>query len=74
MLKRVLSADFTLTKRHLGALFILGGLVVGIGIPVSDALQSQPDGFGTLQQIGTVLAVASVAIGVTLWPLGDRPA
>jgi hypothetical protein len=74
MLKRFFDADFTLTKRHLAALFILAGVVVGIGIPVSDALQAEPDGFGTLQQIGTLAAAISVAIGATLWPLGDHPA
>ncbi|NLF75584.1 MAG: hypothetical protein GX573_07795 [Chloroflexi bacterium] len=74
MLTRFLSEDFALTKRHLSAALILAGLLVGIGIPVSDALQAEPDGFGTLQQIGTLLALASLLIGVTLWPLGDQPA
>lgn len=74
MIKRFLSAEFTLTKRHLSAIFILVGLIMGVGVLASDVMQSEPDGFGTLQQIGTALAAASLAIGVTLWPLGDQPA
>jgi hypothetical protein len=74
MLKRVFSPDFTLTKRHLGVILLAAGLVLVAGMFVVDAVKSQSDGIGTVQKLGILVGVTSVVVGLTLLPLGNRPA
>ena len=74
MLKRFLSPDFTLTKRHLGAILVLAGLILLAGMFVIEVVKRQPDGIGTVQKLGILAGVTGVAVGLTLLPLGDRPA
>ena len=64
-----------MTKRQLGVVFIaLGGLgVVGLfGIDLVGA--SQFSGIGPTQRLGLLAAGALILVGLTLLPLGDRPA
>jgi len=69
------SAHFTLTKRHLGWLLLLGGIIGFIGIVAIDILDvGRQGGIGPAQQIALGGMVHLVLIGLTLIPLGDQPA
>ena len=74
MLKTVFSPDFTLTKGHLGVILLGAGLVLFVGMFVVEAMKSQSDGIGTVQKLGILVGVTSVVVGLTLLPLGNRPA
>ncbi|NDJ75608.1 MAG: hypothetical protein GYB65_05055 [Chloroflexi bacterium] len=65
-------AEFTLSKRQLGLLMIAAGLVTVVVTLGAEVLDS--DSFGTLQKLGILLGVMSTLVGLTLLPLGDRPA
>ena len=63
------------TKRQLGLLLMAGGLgllalVFGIDLVRSGEWQ----GMGPYQQIGTAAGVIMVLVGLSLLPLGERPA
>lgn len=63
------------TKRQLGiGVIALGALAIGGVIAVDVFGAGQWGGFGPLQRIGIGLGVATVAVGVILVCLGDRPA
>lgn len=68
----IFSADFTLSKRHLGLLLMAGSTMVIVTMGGAEWLTS--DGFGAAQKAATVLGLVGLAIGITLFPLGDRPA
>lgn len=70
----MLNDNFTLTKRHLGLLMIVGGATLFVATLAVDLVRDQTGGFGTLQTLGMLFGAVSVLIGVTLLPLGDRPA
>ena len=70
----MLDDDFTLTKRQLGLLMIAGGVALFVVTFAADLVRDQTGGFDTLQILGMLFGTASVLIGVTLLPLGDRPA
>jgi hypothetical protein len=72
VIRLVLSADFTVTKRHLGVLLMAGGTALLAASVLVDLVRS--GGFGTLQTLGVLLGTLSVIVGLTLWPLGDQPA
>ena len=64
-----------MTKKQLGLLFIaLGGLgVVGLfGIDLVGA--GQFNGIGPTQKLGLLAAGAVILVGLSLLPLGDKPA
>lgn len=66
---------FFMTKRQLGMVFIaLGGLgIVGLfGIDLIGA--GQFSGIGPTQRLGLLAAGAVILVGLTLLPLGDKPA
>ncbi|GAB4509054.1 MAG: hypothetical protein OHK0046_03310 [Anaerolineae bacterium] len=67
--------DFTLTKRHLGLLCLLIGVVGFVGILGIDILDAgREGGIGPAQRIALGLMVALALLGLTLIPLGDDPA
>ena len=64
-----------ITKRQLGLLMALGG-IIGFGailaIDIVDA--GRPGGIGPAQTMALALAAACAIIGLTLVPFGDAPA
>lgn len=63
------------TKRQLGLIFILigvGGAVAMFGIDLLQASQFQ--GVGPAQQRALIIAGIAVLLGLSLLPLGDKPA
>ncbi len=69
-MRRVFSEDFTVSKRQLVAALI----VLGAGLLLAAAVLTVLDGV-RLMGIGSAAAGgAGVLVGLTLLPLGDRPA
>lgn len=63
------------TKRQLGYLFILlgvGGIVAMFGMDLIGAGQYQ--GIGPAQQKALIAGAMAALVGLTLLPLGNRPA
>lgn len=64
-----------MTKRQLGLLFIFSGLAAVIVLFAADLVgASQFDGIGPLQRLGLAGAAIAIILGVSLLPLGNRPA
>jgi hypothetical protein len=71
----MLSNHFTLSKRLLGVLLLVGGAAAFLGILAIDLLDvGREGGIGPAQQIALAGAVLVAIVGVTLIPLGDHPA
>lgn len=70
------SSDFTLSKRHLGGLGILAGVLGLLVVLLYDQLGlSDPQGgFGPSQMLGLVGSALLILLGLSLLPLGDDPA
>ncbi len=67
-------ADWIITKRGLGLLFVLGGLLGLVAILGLDILRGRSLDFGPTQKLVLGGCVGLIALGLTLIPLGDRPA
>lgn len=64
-----------LTKRQLGLLLLIGGIVGFSGIIAIDLIDiGREGGVGPAQQIALGLTAALALIGLTLLPLKDTPA
>lgn len=64
-----------MTKRQLGILMITGGLGLMLLLFVADLLgTSQYSGVGPMQRLAIGAALLTIFIGLSLLPLGDRPA
>jgi hypothetical protein len=74
MLRQFLSDEFTLTKRHLGLILLAAGIVALVGAVAVEIVHSGPVRFGTVQKLVMLVGAISLVIGLTLLPLGDRPA
>ncbi len=71
----MLRNDFTLSKKHLGWLLLLAGVVGFIGILSVDILDvGREGGIGPAQQMALVVSALTALVGFTLIPLGDAPA
>jgi hypothetical protein len=71
----MLSNHFTLTKRHLGALLVIGGVAAIAAILAIDILDvGREGGIGPAQRIALGGAALLVLVGLTLIPLGKQPA
>jgi hypothetical protein len=64
-----------MTKKQLGLLFIAVGGVGIVGLFGIDLLGAgQFNGIGPAQRLGLLAAGALIFVGLTLLPLGDKPA
>ncbi len=66
--------DLIITKRMLGALLIALGALAFIGIILLDALRGTLGDFGPAQLLALVGSLGVCLVGLSLLPLGDRPA
>jgi hypothetical protein len=66
--------DWIITKRHLGFLFLAVGLLGFVGLLALDLLQGKIGNIGPSQQLALAGCFGLALIGLTLIPLGDRPA
>ena len=63
------------TKRQLGIVVIALGMLFIFGVVGVDFIGAGKwSGFGPLQQVGSGLSLAAIAVGYILVRLGDRPA
>lgn len=71
----MLREDFTLTKRHIGIILLVGGILGFIGIIGIDIINAgREGGIGPAQQFALAIMVLTAIVGATLIPLGDDPA
>lgn len=71
----MLSNNFTLTKRHLGLILLIGGIVAFAGIIAIDLLDvGREGGIGPAQQIALAFSAFATLLGLSLIPLGNTPA
>jgi hypothetical protein len=64
-----------MTKRGLGIIFITLGAVATIGILVIDLFGAGNfQGIGPAQRLALLGAGVAILVGISLVPLGDRPA
>ncbi len=69
------SNQFTLSKRLLGALLLIGGIAAFAAILSIDVLDvGREGGIGPAQRIALGGAALMALIGITLIPLGKQPA
>jgi hypothetical protein len=74
MLRGFLSEDFTCTKRQLGAVLLVAGAMIVMAMAAGELFVSTSAGIGIMQRLGFVVGGVSAAVGLTLLPLGNRPA
>ncbi len=64
-----------MSKRQLGILFIGVGTLAIVGMFGMDLVGAgQFNGIGPAQQKGMMVSAVAIVLGLTLVPLGDRPA
>jgi hypothetical protein len=63
-----------ITKRQLGYLFVLIGVLVLIGTLAANFIGGRDVGFGPFQALGLGGGVAIIVMAIPLIRLGDRPA
>ena len=64
-----------MSKRQLGILFIAVGVLAIVGMFGMDLVGAgQFNGIGPAQQKGMMVSSVVILLGLTLVPLGDRPA
>ncbi len=69
------SNHFTFTKRGLGVLLLVAGILAIVGILAVDVLDiGREGGIGPAQRIALGLGIATAVFGLTLIPLGNDPA
>lgn len=74
-LKRLLRDDFTVSKRLLGLLLLIGSSAAIVGVLAIDLLDpGREGGIGPAQQMALIAAGLGVIAALTLIPLGDEPA
>ena len=67
-------SDLVITKRMLGALILLVGTLGFIGVLLLDAIRGDFGDFGPTPLLALVGCLGLCVLGVSLLPLGDRPA
>lgn len=63
-----------MSKRQLGLLFIGLGVAAILGLFLLDLVRDGHQGIGPAQQQAMIVAGIGIVAGLTLVPLGDRPA
>lgn len=64
-----------ITKRQLGLFLLLFGFLLTLGIFAVEWFEAGNfQGIGPLQRIALIVAMAILLLGITLIPLGNRPA
>lgn len=71
----IFSNNFTFTKRQIGWLLVITGVIGFVGLIILDVLRHKPIvEIGPAQQLVFLLCGLIALIGASLIPLGDSPA
>lgn len=71
----MLRNDFTFSKRQLGILCLIVGIIAFVAIMAVDVLDAgREGGIGPVQRIALALTVFLALLGLSLIPLGNDPA
>lgn len=73
-LRALLRDDFTITKRHLGRALLALSAIIVLRIIIGELLNPALRGIGPMQIMSMVIAALCLLVGLTLLPLGNRPA
>ena len=74
-LSEILSPNYTVSKRQLGILISFVGIIAFIGLLLLDVVGGgREGGIGPAQQAALILSGIATLFGLTLIPLGDKPA
>ncbi|XWX04770.1 hypothetical protein VZO05_04280 [Aggregatilineales bacterium SYSU G02658] len=72
---RIFAADFSFSKRQLGQLLLVSGLLLGAAILAIDLIDiGREGGIGPAQRAALIVCGVVALLGLTLIPLGDDPA
>jgi hypothetical protein len=75
LLRTLLAHEFTVSKRTLGMLLTIAGIVGFIGVLAVDIIDvGREGGIGPAQRLALAGCVGITLVGLTLIPLGDDPA
>ncbi len=70
----MLKDEFTLTKRQIGLLLFVSGLVGALALLALDAVfGGREGGIGPAQRAGIAFMIVITLLGLSLIPLGDAP-
>jgi hypothetical protein len=73
--RMIFNDTFTFTKRQIGWLLVIGGVIAVLGLLALNFIRHKPvSEIGPAQQLVFVLFAAGLLIGLSLIPLGDAPA
>jgi hypothetical protein len=74
-LKDVFSLNFTFTKRQVGIVLLVIGVLGFIGVSLLDFIGAgREGGIGPMQESALILLALAALLGLSLIPMGDRPA
>lgn len=73
-MRRLLSLEFTFTKRLLGLLLVTAGVLGNGALVLFDILRKSDQGAGPAQRAAMVALAVGALIGLTLIPLGRAKA
>lgn len=68
------SRDFTFTKRQIGVLMFVVGVLGNVALLIFDLIRKSDHGIGPAQEAGMLALAAGAIIGLTLIPLGNAKA
>jgi hypothetical protein len=72
---KILALNFSFTKRQLGSLLLVVGVLGVVGILAIDVLNvGREGGIGPAQRAAVMVLAGVSVIGLSLIPLGDKPA
>jgi hypothetical protein len=74
MLKHFFSPEFTFSKRLLGAVMLIGGVLGCVALIAFDLIRQSDHGIGPAQRNAMLVLGAAALVGLTLIPLGKREA
>ena len=74
VIKRFFLLEFTFSKRLLGVILVVVGVLGCLGLIAFDIIRQSDQGIGPAQRAGMLMLGAAALIGLTLIPLGKAEA
>lgn len=74
MIRRFFSPEFTFSKRLLGLVLVIGGVLGCAALIAYDLIRQSDQGIGPAQRAAMIVLGAAALLGLTLIPLGKAEA